>query len=81
MIVNGIEVSPGAEAALTQWMQGHVNKKGFRASDLVAQIHALGIPSLATEDMRIADRLIQKHSRLCNIRLFGANNWCWVKPL
>jgi len=81
MIVNGIEVSPEAEAALTQWMREHVNKKGFRASDLVAQIRALGVPLLTSEDMRIADRLIQKHSRLCNIRLFGANNWCWIKPI
>ena len=29
MIVKGVEVSQGAEAALTQWMQGHVNKKGL----------------------------------------------------
>ena len=79
MFVNGVEVSPGTESKLENWMQSHVKKAGFRASDLIAQIKALGVPSLDGQAARIADRLIQKHSRACNIRLFGANNWCWVK--
>ncbi len=79
MIVDGIEVSPAAESALENWMRTHVAPKGFRASSLVAQAEALKVSNGAGTTMRIADRMLQKHKRLRNIKLFGANNWCWVK--
>lgn len=83
MIVNGIDVSPASEQTLEAWIRSHTGQAGFRASDLVAQVRALGIPSLNDETvtMRFADRLLQKHKKLRNIRLCGANNWCWVKAI
>jgi len=80
MIVNGVEVLPSTEQSLESWMKTHTEKSGFRASDLVQKIKEQGVQSLMDDavSMRVADRLLQKHKKLRNIRLFGANNWCWV---
>jgi len=71
-----IHVSDKLRESLEKWMRTHVAPNGFRASQLVDEI---------TEDfddnirVRIAGRLIQKNSRFGNIKLHGANNWCWVR--
>lgn len=77
MIVNGMRVTIESEQVLETWMRTKKDGAGFRASDLVAQVCALESREYASEAMRIADRLIQKHKRLGNIKLRGANNWCW----
>lgn len=80
MIVNGVEVSPAVEQALEAWMQGYVEQQaGFRASDLVAKVKTLNVSVDEAVSMRVADRMLQKNKRRRNIKLFGANNWCWIK--
>lgn len=79
MIVNGVEISVESVQSLEAWMKSKTAPIGFRASDLVAQVKVLNVSADAIVSMRLADRMLQKHKQLRNIKLFGANNWCWVK--
>jgi hypothetical protein len=63
MTVQGYEVPDGALAKLEAWMHG---ARGFTAASLEAEAIRAGVPDGAVS-MRLADRLIQKHSKAGNI--------------